>query len=170
MAVENSSLGLKSIKIADVVANGLPTSFTVEIPDAQIDSATVTETEPTREDIRTEQRKGVYRRITTEDGSVSYTVQTYDLSTDQLEALKGGTVTPATATVGKRWGRTEQVEMRKAVEIITLDDFKILFPNADVMALITWPTAKGALGTLTITFTALDHPMGDVIIEEPLAD
>lgn len=168
MAVENSSIGLKSIKIADVDPAAIPTIFSLELEDAQVGSATVTETEPTKENIYIEQKKGVYRRITTQEGEVSYTIQLYDLSTDQIESVKGGTVTPATATVGKRWGRTEQVEIKKALELITLDDFKIYFPNADVSALITWPTTKTALGTITITFTALDHPAGDIVIEEPL--
>lgn len=169
MAVQNSSLGLKSLKIADVVAAALPAAFDVELYDAQVGSASVTETEPTTENIQIEQKRGTYRKITTADGETTYTVQLYDLSTDQIQAVKGGTVAPATAEVGKRWSRTEQVEINKAVEIVTLDDFKIIFPNAHVSALITWPTTKGALGTITVTFTAQDHPMGDVIVEEPLA-
>ena len=170
MAVENSSLGLKSIKIAEVNPLAIPDAYPVELYDAQVDSATIAETEPTVEDIRIEQKKGIYRRIVTEEGAVTYTIQLYDLSVDQISAVKGGTVTPATATVGKRWGRTETAELKKALELVTLDDFKIYFPNAHVLALITWPTSRTALGTITITFTAQDHPEGDIVIEEPLED
>lgn len=170
MAVENSSIGLKSIKIAEVDPLKIPEVFTLELKDTQVDSATITETEATYENIRIEQRKGIYRRIQTEVGEVTYVAQLYDLSVDQIALVKGGTVTPATATVGKRWGRTETVELHKALELITLDDFKIYFPNAHISAVITWPTSRTALGTMTITFTALDHPVGDIVIEEPLRD
>ncbi|WP_282638095.1 hypothetical protein [Sphingobacterium thalpophilum] len=169
MAVEHSSIGLKSIKIAEVDPAAIPTTFNLELEDAQVGSATVTETEATKENIRTEQRKGIYRRITTQEGEVTYTVQLFDLSVDQINAVKGGTVTPATATVGKRWGRTETVDIIKALQLVTFDDFKIYFPKADVSALITWPTTKTALGTITLTFTALEHPAGDIVIEEPLS-
>lgn len=169
MGAENSSLGLKSLKIAEVDPVGIPTSFTVELKDAQVGSAGVTETAAQTENIYTEQKKRIYRRIKTQEGEIQYTVQLYDLSVEQIAAVKGGTVTPATASVGKRWGRTETVELSKALEIITLDDVKIILPNAYVEALITWPTTKTALGTITVTFTAQDHPMGDIIVEEPLA-
>lgn len=169
MAVENSSLGLKRIGIANVVASALPTVFT-ELHDAQIDSASLTESEPTTEDIRIEQKKGIYRRIETEEGSTVFTVQLYDVSPDNIALLKGGTVTPATAEVGKRWARTETVEVTKAVQLITLDDYKIYIPNGYVTALITWALSKSALATITLTIAAQDHELGDVIIEEPLAD
>lgn len=168
MAVENSSLGLKSLKIAEVDPAALPSAYPIELKDAQVDSASVSETEPSVENIRIEQKKGIYRRIVTEEGVITYTIQLYDLSVDQIVAVKGGTVTPATATVGKRWGRTETVQMNKAMQLVTLDDFKIYFPNANVLALITWPTSRTALGTITVTFTAQDHPEGDILIEEPL--
>jgi len=168
MAVENSSIGLKSIKIADVNPLKIPETFTVELEDTQVGSASITETPATYENIRVEQKKGIYRRIKTEEGEVTYTTQLYDLSVDQIELVKGGTITPATATTGKRWGRTETVEITKALQLVTFDDFKIYFPNASISALITWPTTVGALGTMTLTFTGLDHPEGDIIIEEPL--
>ncbi|TDS14727.1 hypothetical protein [Sphingobacterium paludis] len=169
MAVEKSSLGLKRIGIADVLPNALPAAFT-ELEDAQIDSASVTESEPTTEDVRIEQKKGIYRRIETAEGSTVFTVQLYDVSADNIAALKGGTVTPATAQVGKRWARKETVEITKALELVTLDDYKIYIPNGYVIALITWALSKSALATITLTITAQDHELGDILIEEPLED
>lgn len=169
MGVENSSLGLKRIGVAEVDAAALPTIFT-ELEDAQIDSASLTESEPTTEDIRIEQKKGIYRRIETEEGSTVFTVQLYDVSPDNIALLKGGTVTPATAQTGKRWSRKETVEVTKALELVTLDDYKIYIPNGYVIALITWALAKSALATVTLTITAQEHELGDVIIEEPLGE
>lgn len=167
MAVENSSLGLKYIGIANVDAETIPATYQ-ELEDAQIDSASLTESEPATEDIRIEQKPGVYRTITTAEGTTVFTVQLYDMSTDTLALLKGGTVTPPTATVGKRYAKKETFEVKKALKLVTLDDFKIFIPNGKVSANVTWTLAKSALATVTLTITAQDHLEGEVVYEEPL--
>lgn len=169
MAVKNSSLGLKYIGVADVVADAIPSEYT-ELEDAQIDSASVTENEPSTEDIRIEQKAGIYRTITTEEGSTVFTVQLYDVSVDTIELLKGGTVTAPSAGQGKRWSNKDaSFEVNKAVKLITLDDFKLYIPNGKVVALVTFALAKSGLATLTLTITAQDHEEGSVLWEEPAA-
>jgi len=172
MAVENSSLGLKYIGLGEKLPTGLQETYT-ELEDAQIDSASLTETDATYEDIRIEQKPGIYRRIVTEEGSIVFTVQLYDVSPDNINLLKGGTVTAATETVGKRWHMSkETVNIQKALKLVTLDDYIIYIPNGFVSALITWNLAKSQLATITLTITAQDvsdEDLGNVIIEEPLA-
>jgi len=169
MAVENSSLGLKYIGVADVDPLAIPEIYT-ELEDAQIDSASVTESEPSTEDIRTEQKPGIYRTITTEEGSTVFTVQLYDVSTDNLELLKGGTVTAPAAGKGKRWSnKNASFEVNKALKLETLDGFKYYIPNGKVVALVTFALAKSALATITLTITAQDHAEGSVLWEEPAA-
>lgn len=169
MAVEKSSLGLKYVGVAEVDPLVIPEIYT-ELEDAQIDSASVTENEPTTEDIRIEQKTGIYRTITTEEGSTVFTVQMYDVSVDNLELLKGGTITPAAAGVGKRWSNKDtKFEVKKALKLETLDGFKLYIPNGRVIALVTFALSKSGLATLTLTITAQDHVEGSVLWEEPVA-
>lgn len=169
MGSEKSSLGLKYIGIAEVTPAAVPTTY-VELEDAQIDSASVTENEPSTEDIRIEQKSGVYRTIVTEEGSTVFTVQLYDVSVDNLEKLKGGTVTPSAAQIGKRWSNKDSsFEINKALKLETLDGYKLYIPNGKVIALVTFALAKSSLATVTLTITAQDHTSGSVLWEEPIA-
>jgi len=169
MGAENSSLGLKYIGVADVTANAVPTVYT-ELEDAVIDSASVTENEPTTEDIRIEQSRGIYRTITTEEGSTVFAVQLYDVSVDNLELLKGGTVTAPSAGKGKTWSNKDSsFEVNKAVKLETLDGYKLYIPNGRVVALVTFALAKSGLATVSLTITAQDHTEGSVLWEEPVA-
>jgi len=171
MAVQHSSLGLRKIEIAEVDPAAIPAAWT-ELEDAKIDSATLTENEPSTEDIRIEQRRGVYRTITTEEGSTVFTVELYDVSADNIARLKGGTVSPADAGagIGRRWSSKDAAfEVSKAVRLETLDGYRVYIPNAKVQALITFQLSRSGLATMTLTATAQDHPMGDVIVEEPVA-
>jgi len=171
MAVEKSSLGLKKIEIADVPATGLPTAW-VELEDAQIDSASLTEGEATFEDIYIEQQRDVYRRIETQAGALTFTVQLYDVGADVLNLLKGGTVVPATGTTGKKWkAPTETIQIVKAVRLTSLDDYKFVIPRGQVSALITFALAKSGLATITLTITATkpsDDTLSIVEVEEPM--
>jgi len=170
MAVEKSSLGLKHIGIAAVDPADIPTAWT-ELEDAKIDSATLTENEPSTEDVRIEQRPGVYRTITTEEGSTEFTVELYDVSTDTIALLKGGAVQPADAAagIGKRWSsRDASFEVAKAVRLETLDGYKVYIPNGKVAATITFALSRTSLATVTVKITAQAHPKGEVIVEEPL--
>lgn len=167
MAVENSSLGLKYIGISDVSPNPFDATYT-ELEDAQIDSASVTESEATTENIFIEQRSTVYRNITTQEGSTVFTVNLYDVSVDTLSRLKGGVVTAPSAGAGKRWSKKgASFEVTKALKLITLDNFILWIPNGKVVANIAFTLAKTALATVSLTITAQDHVEGDVIWEEP---
>ncbi|PVH26299.1 phage tail tube protein [Sphingobacterium corticibacter] len=169
MAVEKSSLGLKYIGISNVSTTPFSATYK-ELEDAQIDSASLTESEPTTEDIYIEQKTNVYRNITTQMGSTVFTVQLYDVSADTLNLLKGGTVSAPTASVGKRWSnKNTNFEVTKALKLITLDGFIGYIPNGKVTANVTFSLAKSALATVTLTITAQDHEEGSVIWEEPLA-
>jgi len=170
MAVEKSSLGLKKIGIAPVDAAAIPGTWTV-LEDAKIGSATLTENEPTTEDIRIEQKASVYRTITTEEGSTEFTVELYDVAADTIALLKGGTVQPADtgAGIGRRWSSKDAAfEVVKAVRLETLDGYKVYIPNGKVSATITFALTRGELATVTVKITAQDHALGAVIVEEPI--
>jgi len=170
MAVQHSSLGLKHIGIAAVDQTDIPTAWT-ELEDAKIDSATLTENEPSTEDVRIEQKRGVYRTIVTEEGSTVFTVELYDVSADNIARLKGGAVTPAdtAAGIGRRWSSKDaSFDVYRAVRLETLDGYKVYIPNGKVSALVTFQLSRSGLATLTLTVTAQQHPKGEVIVEEPL--
>lgn len=170
MAANESSLGLKKIELADVLPTGIPTAWT-ELEDTPIESATLSETEPTTENIFIEQSKNVYRTITTEDGVMTLVIDTYDVSPANIARLKGGTVTTATSSEGSKWqASNEVVEINKAIKITTLDDYILIIPNGKVVANINWQLTKTALARVTITITAqapLDPTLGALIVEAP---
>jgi|GEM_PF-1414241 len=174
MATE-SSVGLKKIEIADVVktGTGIPSAWVKELKAAVIGTATFSETANTSTDIRIEQQPtGIYRRLTTEYGIKTIAVSLYDVSADNLNKLKGGTVTAAVpGTSGKKWNASrEAVDIEQAVRLTTFDDFKIIIPRARLEALIDWPLTVGDLGKVAITFTALLPELttvSDLIVEEP---
>jgi len=170
MAVQHSSLGLKYIGVAEVDPAEIPAVY-AELEDAKIDSATLTENEPSTEDVRIEQKRGVYRTITTEEGSTVFTVELYDVSADNIARLKGGAVQPAVPAdgIGKRWSSKDaSFEVAKAVRLETLDGYKVYIPNGKVSALVTFQLSRSGLATITLTVTAQQHPKGEVIVEEPL--
>lgn len=173
MAVIESSVGLKKVEIADVPATGLPTVWT-ELKAAEIGSATLSESANTTENIKIEQSpSGNYRTIITEYGVKTFVVRLYDVTADNLNKLKGGTVTPAVpGTSGKIWkAPREAVSKNQAVRLTTFDDYKIILPNGFLEALIDWPMTVGALGGVALTVTAqlpADATLSDIEVEEPV--
>lgn len=169
-----SSVGLKKIEIAAVPASGLPTAWT-ELKAVKIGSAVLSESEDSTTNIKIEQKpKATYRKVTTEYGETTIAVEVYDVTADNLLLLKGGTVAAAVpGTSGKQWKKgSEAVEIQKAVKLTTFDDFIIIIPQAHVSALINWPLTVGELGSVSITFTALqptDTSLEEIIVEEPQA-
>lgn len=170
MAAKESSLGLKKLEIADVVNTGLPSVWT-ELEDVKIGTASLVESEPSTQDIFIEQKAGVYRNITTQEGVKTLTFELYDVSPANLALLKGGTVTAASESKGSTWkGSTSSVEIEKAVKVTTLDDYVLTIPNGKVVANINWLLTKEDLATVKVTITAqepLDDTLGDVMVEAP---
>lgn len=170
MAASESSLGLKKLEIADVINTGLPTTW-VELEDVVIGSAVLAESEPSTEDIFTEQSSQLYRKIVTQDGVKTLTFEVYDVSPANLALLKGGTATAATSSKGSTWqGSTNTVQINKAVKLTTLDNYTITIPNGSVISVLNWTATKQELAKVTVTITALapkDVTLGDVIVEAP---
>lgn len=170
MAANESSLGLKKIELAPVATTGLPTTWE-ELEDTPIGNSILSETEPTVENIFIEQKKGVYRSITTEDGVTTLTIETYDVSPKNIAKIKGGTATTPTAAKGSTWkGSIETVDINLAVRVTTLDDYVLTIPNGKVVAVINWPLSKSELAKVVITITAqdpLDNTLGALEIEAP---
>lgn len=169
---KESSVGLKKIEVADVPATGLPTTW-IELKAAVIGTATLSESAATKTPLRIEQApQGVYRNLTTEYGVKTFVVSLYDVSADNLNKLKGGTVTPAVpGTSGKIWksGR-DVVNKEQAVRMTTSDGFIIILPRTDFEALIDWPMTVGDAGKVALTFTALlpaDESLSDIQVQEP---
>ena len=169
---KESSVGLKKIEIAAVPASGLPTVWT-ELKAVKIGSAVLSESEDSTTNIKIEQKpKSTYRKVTTEYGESTIAVEVYDVTAANLLLLKGGNVTAAVpGTSGAKWNKgSEAVEIEKAVKLTTFDDFVIIMPQAHVSALINWPLTVGELGSVAITFTALqpdDTTLAELIIQEP---
>lgn len=173
MAVIQSSVGLKKVEIADVPATGLPTTWT-ELKATEIGSATLSESANTTENIKIEQSpSGTYRTLITEYGVKTFVIRLYDVTADNLNKLKGGTVVPGGAGKGKTWkAPREAVSKNQAVRLTTFDDYKIILPNGFLEALIDWPMTVGALGGVALTITAqlpADTSLSDIEVEEPVS-
>lgn len=170
MSAKKSSLGLKKIEIADVTAVGLPSSWT-ELEAVKIGTAVFAETEPSTEDVRIEQKSGIYRSITTEDGVTTLEFELYDVSPANIALLKGGTATTATTLKGSSWKKgSETIDISKAVRATTLDDYVLIIPNGKVIATVNWMLSKSELATVRVKITAqepLDSTLGEWEMEAP---
>lgn len=167
-----SSVGLKKIEIAAVPEAGLPVVWT-ELKAVKIGSAKLTEAAPSTTDVKIEQKPtSTYRKITTEAGETTLTVELYDVTPDNLVLLKGGSVTGDGDATPKVWKKgVSSAEIQKAVRLTTNDDFVIILPQAHVEAVINWALTVGDLATLSVTFTPLqptDVTLPSIQIEQPL--
>lgn len=153
MAVKNSSLGLSLLEVANVATTGLPTTWEV-LEDVKIGTGNFTEDEGSTENIEIEQTDEIYRTITTKGSVKKLTFELYDVSPDNLVKLKGGTVTPATASNGKIWNMGEtSLDIFKSVRVTTKDGYKLIIANGHVKARITWPLSKSELATVLVEIT-----------------
>lgn len=164
MASTNSSIGLKKIEIADVVAKGLPTAYT-ELEDVKIGTAILSETEPTINEIYTEQRPNVYRAVTAQEGVTTLSFEIYDVSPATIAKLKGGTV-----TAGLWKGSKNTISITKSVRVTTLDNYVIDIPNGKVVATLNWTLSKEELASISVKITAQepsDADLGIIQIKSP---
>ncbi len=118
---------------------GTPTG-TVTMPDAAEmtdlgenvkDQLTFEETEPTLENIDTEQGTRL-RTVATAKGQTTFTLQYHDMSYDNLAAIKGGTSVPAVAGVSAAaWKPGTKLELKnKAFQVETDSGQYFNFYNA----------------------------------------
>ena len=151
MAAENI-YGLKSILIGDIAVDGGPgTTLTEVIGQTVIDSAALTSTEATIEDINIEETDTAIKRLRSTPATLSLAFATYNQDPTVLQLLFGGTVTDGV------WSAPVSglSSVEKTVQVTTKDDVVITFPRMDLSAVLDWGFAKSRLGQTNITGSVL---------------
>lgn len=119
---KNGVFGIKSFGFADCVANGgYPTAFANKLKAIVSGSLTFNDQAAQTSDVEIEDSEDPYAVLTTSAATKGFTIQTYDLSKENFEALLG-----YTADSDGTWENEAPTENEvfKAIEIVTkpLDD------------------------------------------------
>ena len=119
---KNGVFGIKSFGFADCVANGgYPTAFANKLKAIVSGSLTFNDQAAQTSDVEIEDSEDPYAVLTTSAATKGFTIQTYDLSKENFEALLG-----YKASTDGKWEEEAPTEneIYKAIEIVTqaLDD------------------------------------------------
>lgn len=147
--------GLTSITVGDIEADGGMGLVLTEIfGDTVLGSATLTSTEPTREDIKIEEAADPIDTIVTDEGSWELRFSSYNLSADTLALVFGGTVTGSGDD--KVWeAPATQPTVEKSVEVRTKNGRTLQIPRMKLVGQIEWAFDKARYGQVNIIGTVL---------------
>lgn len=115
---KNGVFGIKSFSFADCVPNGgYPTTFTHNLKAIVSGSLTFNDQAAQTSDVEIEDSEDPYAVLTTSAATKGFTVQTYDLSKENYEALLNYTAD----TDGGKWENEAPTEneIYKAIQIVT---------------------------------------------------
>lgn len=116
---KNGVFGIRSFSFADCAADGgYPTSFPNSIKAIVTGSLTFNDQAASTTDVEIEDSEDPYAVLTSSAATKGFTIQTYDLSPENFEALLG-----YTESKDKKWVEEapQESEVYKAIQIVTED-------------------------------------------------
>ena len=157
---KNAVYGIKSVKFADVVAGGFPTTWTgFDLKAIVRDSLTMNDSAPSDNNIEVEDMDDYYAVLRSDNGSKGFTIQTYDLSAEAYKFFLGYN----TATSGGWNEETPQFELgNKAIQIITrtwgdIPSKTFEWANMKLKVTTSGTIGKGGFPNLNIECVNLAH-------------
>lgn len=147
--------GLTSITVGDIAGDGgMGTVLTELFGSTVLGSATLSSTEPSREDIKVEELSDPIGSITTDEGTLELRFSTYNIEPLVLEALFGGTVT-GVGDAAVWTAPSSQPEVEMSVEVRTKSGITIQIPRMKLVAQMELSFDKGRYGQINIIGTVL---------------
>lgn len=145
--------GLTSVLMGAIGSDGGMGTTLTEVLGATVkDTAKLTFTAPTTEDVEIEESDDPFDTITTENGGWQLDMESYNLAAKALSDTMGGTYTAGTSGAPDTWeSPSTNILLERSVRVTTRNGVIIDIPRMKINAAPDFTFAKGSLGRLVVT-------------------
>ncbi len=149
------SIGLESLKMGAIAADGGMGTALTQISATVSDSAALTTEEGSTTDFNIEESDAPFFSIQSSAQKQTLGWSSYDVDLDTMVRFYGGVV--ATAADGKvSWDMPDTLPvLERSIEIVTKDGWKINIPRASITTKMQWNLQKTKLAQLDMTAVLL---------------